>query len=187
MEERELIKSTRALLPDVLAAAEDIEKTQIIPPHLMQALSDAGLFSAAVPGELGGPEIDPLIVFDALELLATADASTAWVVLIISANPLLFGNALQPQVWQAMYGSDINTRTAGTLMPGGKAVKTDGGYRVSGRFRYGSGSEHCEYLLSGCMIFEGDELCKDDNGGPEIRWLIVSALKSTLLILSASR
>jgi alkylation response protein AidB-like acyl-CoA dehydrogenase len=57
-------------------------------------------------------------------------------------------------------------------MPGGKAVKADGGYRVSGRFRYGSGSEHCEYLLSGCMIFEGDELCTDDNGGPEIRWLI---------------
>lgn len=172
MEQHDLIKATRALLPDVLAAAQDIEANQVIPPHLMQALSDAGLFSAAVPRELGGPEVDPLVQFDALELLAGADASTAWVVLIISANPLLFGNSVLPHVWQAMYGDDIKVRTAGTLMPGGKAVKTDDGYRVTGRFRYGSGSEHCEYLLSGCMIFEGDQLCTDENGGPEIRWLI---------------
>jgi alkylation response protein AidB-like acyl-CoA dehydrogenase len=171
-QEHDLLQLTRALLPVVQEAAEDIESKQIIPPHLMQALSDAGLFSVAVPRELGGPEVDPLVQFDVLELLATADASTAWVVLIISANPLLFGNSLHSHVWQAMYGDNINVRTAGTLMPGGKAVKTDGGYRVTGRFRYGSGSEHCEYLLSGCMIFEGDTLCTDDKGGPAIRWLI---------------
>jgi alkylation response protein AidB-like acyl-CoA dehydrogenase len=172
MEEHELLRSTRALLPDVLAAADDIESKQIIPPHLIQALSDAGLFAAAVPREIGGPEIDPLVQFDALELLGAADASTAWVTLIISANPLLFGNSLHPHVWEAMFGDDVNARTAGTLMPGGKAVKTEGGYRVTGRFRYGSGCEHCSYLLSGCMIFEGDKLCTDEEGGPEIRWLI---------------
>ena len=172
MQEHQLLTSTRALLPDILVAAPEIEEKQIIPPQLMQALSDAGLFSVAIPGEFGGPEVDPLVQFEALEMIASADASTAWVVLIISANPFLFGNSIHPHVWQEIYGNDIRVRTAGTLMPGGKAVKTDGGYRVSGRFRYGSGSEHCEYLLSGCMIFEGDKLCVDASGEPEIRWLI---------------
>jgi len=172
MSEHALLRATRALLPEITAAAEEIEANQVIPPHLIQALSDAGLFSVAVPKELGGPELDPMLQFDALELLATADASTAWVTLIISANPLLFGNAVQQHVWEAMFGDDINARTAGTLMPGGKAVKTDGGYRVSGRFRYGSGSEHCSHLLSGCMIYEGDQLCMTEDGEPEIRWMI---------------
>ncbi len=172
MNEQALLANTTALLPTILAAAESIENEQVIPPVLMQGLSDAGLFSVAVPSEFGGPEYDPLVVFDALEMIAGADASTAWVILIISANPFLFGNSLKASVWQEIYGKDINVRTAGTLMPGGKATRVEGGYRVSGRFRYGSGSEHCEYLLSGCMVFDGDTLCVDDKGEPEMRWVI---------------
>ena len=172
MQEHQLLTSTRALLPRIRDAAEEIEHSQKIPADLLQELTAAGLFSVAVPAELGGPEFDPLTVFDALEMIGGADASTAWVILIISANPLLFGNSLQLPVWQEMYGADINVRTAGTLMPGAKAVKVDGGYRVSGRLKYGSGSEHTEYLLSGCMVFDGDKLCMDENGEPEIRWVI---------------
>lgn len=181
MKEHTLLANTRKLLPKILAAAEQIESTQIIPADLMQELSAAGLFSSAVPTELGGPELDPLLVFDALEMIAGADASTAWVILIISANPFLFGNSLKPEVWQEMYGKNINVRTAGTLMPGGKAIKVEGGYRVSGRFRYGSGSEHCEYLLSGVMVFEGDTLCVDEKGEPEMRWVIHKTSECTIV------
>ncbi len=172
MNEHPLLSSTKALLPEITAAAESIEENQRVPDDLINKLREAGLFSVAVPKEFGGPELDPLLMFDALELLATADASTAWVTLIISANPYLFGNSLHEHVWQEMYGEDINTCTAGTLMPGGKAVKVDGGYQVTGRFRYGSGSEHCKYLLSGCMVYEGETMSRLENGEPEIRWVI---------------
>jgi len=172
MAEHALLAATRDLIPLIHENAERIENEQRLPDELIDALDKAGLFSAAVPKEFGGPEIDPLVMFDALEMIGNADASTAWVVLIISANPYLFGNALEKQVWQAMYGDNVNQRTAGTLMPGGKALKVDGGYRITGRYRYGSGSEHCEYLLSGCFIFDGDEMCRHENGEPEIRWMI---------------
>ncbi len=172
MSEDPLIAATREIIPLIHENAERIENEQRLPDELIKALDNAGLFSVAVPQEFGGPEIDPLVMFDALEMLGNADASTAWVVLIISANPYLFGNALQKQVWQGMYGDNVNQRTAGTLMPGGKALKVDGGYRITGRYRYGSGSEHCEYLLSGCFIFDGDEMCRHENGEPEIRWMV---------------
>ncbi len=172
MSEHPLIAATREIIPLIHENAERIENEQRLPDELIKALDNAGLFSVAVPQEFGGPEIDPLVMFDALEMLGNADASTAWVVLIISANPYLFGNALQKQVWQGMYGDNVNQRTAGTLMPGGKALKVDGGYRITGRYRYGSGSEHCEYLLSGCFIFDGDEMCRHENGEPEIRWMV---------------
>lgn len=171
-EEHPLISATRALLPAIDEAAEEIEKNQRVPDELIKKISDAGLFSTGVPREFGGPEVDPLVVFDALELIGQVDASTAWVILIISANNYLFGNTLHEHVWQAMYGENVNTRTAGSLLPVGKAVKTEGGYRVSGRLKYGSGSEHCEYLLSGCMVFEGDSLCKKENGEAETIWVI---------------
>lgn len=172
MAEHPLLEATRKILPLIAENAERTEQEQKIPAEVIDALDKAGLFSVAVPKEFGGPEIDPLIMFDALELIGSIDASTAWVVLIISANPYLFGNALHEEVWQGMYGDNVDQRTAGTLMPGGKAVKVDGGYRMTGRYRYGSGSEHCEYLLSGCFVFEGEEMCRHDNGEPEIRWMI---------------
>lgn len=172
MTEHPLVSAARSLRPEINASAELIENNRKIPAELMTQLNDAGLFSLAVPKEFGGPEIDPLIVFDALEQIAMEDASTAWVVLIISANPYFFGNCLHEHVWQEMFGKDINTRTAGAVAPGAKAIKVPGGYRVSGRLRYGSGSEHCEYLLSGCMVYEGDSLCKIENGEPEILWVI---------------
>jgi indole-3-acetate monooxygenase len=172
MTEHPLVSAARSLRPDINAAADEIDINRKIPAELMAQLNDAGLFSLAVPKEFGGPEIDQLVVFDALEQIAMEDASTAWVVLIISANPYFFGNCLHEHVWQEMYGKDINTRTAGAIAPGARAVKTSGGYRVSGQLRYGSGSEHCEYLLSGCMVYEGDSLCVLENGEPELVWVI---------------
>ena len=170
--EHQLITAVRDMLPMIEEAAEEIENTQRVPDEIIQSIDELGLFSMAVPKEFGGSEIDPLVVFDIIEMVAEADASTAWVLLIIYANPFIFGNCLHRHVWQAMYGDNIKTRTAGSLAPAGKAVKTEGGYRVSGRFRWGSGSEHCQYLLSGCMVFDGDDMCRTENGEPEIRCVI---------------
>ena len=54
--------------------------------------------------------------------------------------------------------------------------------RCRGHWRYGSGAEHCEYLLSGCMIYEGDTLCKHENGEPEMRWVIHHTSDCEILI-----
>ena len=134
-------------------------------------MGDAGFFRMFVPREYGGDEVSPVIVFDALEEIAMADASAAWVIMIIGCNPLLFGNSLSPDVWATLYDGNPDMRSAGTIAPNGKAVRVDGGYRVSGHWKYGSGCEHSEYLISGCMVFDGDKPVMTDHG-PEIRFVI---------------
>ena len=178
--EHELLEAVGSFLPEIEAVAEEIEKTQRVPDSIIARFDELGLFSMAVPKEFGGSEMDPLVVFEIIEMIAAVDASTAWVLLIIYANPFIFGNCLHRSAWESMYGDDISTRTAGALAPTGKAVKTDGGYRVSGRFRWGSGSEHCQYLLSGCMVFDGDSMCRKESGEPEMRVVIHKTSDATI-------
>jgi len=166
-----LIEAARDLGPTIQALADDIERDRKLPDELVHQLSDAGFFRVAVPREFGGDEVDPLVVFDALEELGRADASTAWVVLIISANPLMIGNAVGEAVWQQTYGQDPDFRSAGHIGPNGRAVRVDGGYRISGHWKYGSGALHCDYLISGCMRFEGDKPVMVD-GQPDIFWFL---------------
>src|SRR4051794_31300268 len=69
------LERARALRPQILAAAAAIERDRCLPPALVQALVDAGLFRLTVPRALGGAEVDPLTLADVVEELASADAS----------------------------------------------------------------------------------------------------------------
>jgi len=170
--EHRLVQAARALGPEIRDRAGEIEAARLVPADIIARLHDAGLFRCATPREFGGDELDPLIWYDVIEALAMADASVAWVALIISANPYLLGTALEREVWEQTYGRNPDLRTAGHIGPNGRAVPVAGGYRVSGRWKYGSGSEHCEYLLSGCMVFDGEAPRRDAGGAPEVLWIL---------------
>lgn len=49
---------------------------------------------------------------------------------------------------------------ADALAPTGKALVVDGGYRVSGRWQFNNGCQHCDWLMGTCVIF--------DNGSPRL-------------------
>lgn len=172
MERHELTDAARDLAPVIATASDQIEHDRLVPPALVEQLRDAGFFRVSQPREYGGDEVNPLVVFDALEQLAMADASTAWIVMIISSNPLLLGNAISASVWEATYGQNHDLRSAGTIAPSGKARAVEGGYRLSGHWKYGSGAQHCQYLISGCMIWEGDKPKMSPQGGPDVRFVL---------------
>ena len=149
-----LLAAAIELSPAILAAGDSIEENQKVPDEIVEQLADAGFFQVAVPREFGGEEPDLRTVWDALEIIANADASTAWITLIICANPWLFGNSMHESFWKDTYGKHPRFRSAGHIGPNGRALEVEGGYRVSGLWKYGSGYEHCDYMLSGCMIFD---------------------------------
>ena len=176
-----LIDAANDLSATIAAGAEKAELAQRVPDEIIAQFEDAGFFKIATPREYGGDEVDLLTASEAFEILSVADASTTWVVMIVSANPYFMGNAVSDQVWQATYGQNPNLRSAGQIGPLGKAVKVDGGYRVSGRWNYGSGAEHCEYLTTGCLVYDGDKPVLDQQGQPEWRLVIHKLTDCTLL------
>src|SRR5918994_325478 len=72
----QLIEAAHDLSPMVRSYADRIEAERRLPPELVAALRDAGLFRMTVPRSLGGSETTVPAFREIMETIARADAST---------------------------------------------------------------------------------------------------------------
>jgi alkylation response protein AidB-like acyl-CoA dehydrogenase len=167
----EILDAARALGPTIEAAADEIDRLRCLPDDLVDALRSAGVFRAAFPVAWGGPEMTILDQVRLIETLAYHDASTAWVAMICSDSGHYAGRLPEP-VARELYPS-MDLLTAGLLYPVGQATRVEGGFRVTGRWQFGSGCLHAERIVGGCMVFDGGAPVFDGDGRPEmfVAWL----------------
>jgi indole-3-acetate monooxygenase len=60
-------------------------------------------------------------------------------------------------------------------------VPVDGGYVVSGRWRFGSGCRECDWMVGSCHVFQGDQPRLAPDGAPELRRVVVPAAECTVV------
>ena len=113
-------------------------------------MKKAGIFGMAMPRAWGGPELDPLTQFRVFEALAMADGSVGWCAMINCDGGYITA-FLDQEVARTMY-PDLQAGTAAAATPTGQALRVPGGYRVSGRFPFASGCQHCEWVWLGCVV-----------------------------------
>src|SRR6476660_6368457 len=77
-----VLAAVRALTPMIRAHADAIERGRRLPPRVFAELLEAGMFHLLAPRRFGGREVNVLTALEALEAFATADGSTAWVLMI---------------------------------------------------------------------------------------------------------
>jgi alkylation response protein AidB-like acyl-CoA dehydrogenase len=134
----------RSLEPLIREHAQALEERRI-PPALVEALYDAGVFRAMLPREVGGLEAEPVEWLQMIEEITRINASAGWLAFIQSGVGLTF---LDPERFER-----FRDRAGGRLMIAmslgriaGKAVKVEGGYRISGRWPFASGSPFATWL-----------------------------------------
>jgi alkylation response protein AidB-like acyl-CoA dehydrogenase len=176
-----LLAAVRTLAPLIQAYAEEAEQQRRLPPPVVTALADAGLFRLYTPHTFGGWEVDPLTFYRVVEALARIDASTAWCVWIASGNPVYVGRCLPDEGAEAVFGRDPQVATAGVVAPYGRAVVQDGGYVVSGRWPYASGCQHSTWLFCCCTVYDGDQMRRTAHGDLEVRVLFVPISQVTIV------
>ncbi len=170
-----LLEIARRFAPQICLVYEQIEADRRLPSVLVTSLAEAGLFRMLVPHALGGLETDVITMLQVFEELAKIDGSVGWCTMI-GATGGLVSAYLPENTARTIYGSDPHVITGGALAPTGKAVAVDGGYRVSGRWQFNSGCQHCSWLMGTCIIFDGDTPRKGKNG----------ELVSTMMIFPAT-
>lgn len=188
----EIIAAARALAPTVRARADDVAAARRLPDDLVADLKAAGLFRMPVPRSWGGPEMTPTEQLAAVEVIAEADPSTAWCVMI-GSDAGFYSAFLDDAVGRALFPA-VDSIVAGWLMPGGRAEVVEGGYRVSGRWAFGSCCLHADVLVGGCLVLDDGEMRMAANGRPEVRnvmapvdrWTIVDTWHTTGLAGSGS-
>src|SRR4051812_27403259 len=154
MQAADVVAAATALDPQVRAAADDIEQQRRLPAAVVAALADAGVFRMCVPRSLGGLEVDPAAFVAAIERLSVADGSAGWCVMI-GATTGLIAAYLDPATAHEIYGEDPNVVTGGVVAPMARGSAADGGFRVTGRWPFGSGSQHSAWLVGGFMADSG--------------------------------
>ena len=83
--------------------------------------------------------------------LGEGDMSVAWVYGVVGVHPW-FVALLDDRAAQDIWGKDDTTLICSSLMPAGVAKPVDGGFRISGRWKYASGCEHCEWAFLGGTV-----------------------------------
>src|SRR4051812_31533874 len=78
VERIDYIARARKLVPLIAAAADRIEQERRIPNDVLQAMHAEGLFRMLLPPALNGGQIEPAVFVQVIEIIASADASTAW-------------------------------------------------------------------------------------------------------------
>ncbi len=173
------LEAARELGPKIRAAADEIEQGRRLPMHLVRDMQRAGMFRMAMPRAWGGPELDFLTQMRVIEALSMADASAGWCTMI-GVDGGYMTAFIDQVVAREMY-RDLDSVTAVTFAPPGKAVKTKDGFLVNGRWPFGSGCQHATWLIGHFLVFDGDTLRVGPNGLPETRFGFLPAEECEIL------
>jgi indole-3-acetate monooxygenase len=136
------------------AAANRIEAERALPADVVAALHKAKLFRLMLPRSLGGDEAHLKTLARTIEVIAEADASTAWC-LGQAAGCAMSAAYLKPEVARRLFGPADAVLAWGAGIQG-RAIAVDGGYRVSGKWTFASGCANATLLGGHSYVFNAD-------------------------------
>ncbi|WP_394822266.1 acyl-CoA dehydrogenase family protein [Pendulispora albinea] len=158
------VRAMDARVAMIRSECADLDTTRAIPASVMRALQAAGVYPMLVPKELGGAEIDPVTFLRVVEAASYADGSVGWCV-AISGCYGTFGGMLPAEGARRIFAAPA-TIVVGAFRPTGVATPVDGGYRVTGRWPFASGSTHATWYLGGCTIVRDGKPIMGPTGVP---------------------
>jgi alkylation response protein AidB-like acyl-CoA dehydrogenase len=159
-----VLDAVRELAPTIVARAGEIEAARRLPPDLVTDLTAAGCFGMLRPRSHGGAGVDLATSMRVYEDLSRADASVGWTV-AIGAGCWLDLVGLPRSTFDAVFADDPDVKVGGGINPAGVAVPADGGYRVTGRWGFLSGCQHCDWIYGNCV----EEGAAGNGGMPALR------------------
>jgi indole-3-acetate monooxygenase len=182
---------TTALLAKLAASTSVIrdlgmqaETQRRLPLALVNLMHDLSLFAILQPKRYGGLELPILEALEVIAKVASIDAAAGWCLLKgASSNQMAhyMSNSAAKEIW-----SNERVCVAGNFNPtkGRAVLQSSGNYRLSGRWDWGTGSTHSQWLICGAMVFESEAApapMLTSTKAPVIKAFVVPASACTLI------
>ncbi|WP_123026492.1 acyl-CoA dehydrogenase family protein [Mycolicibacterium stellerae] len=143
-----LVERAHELAPLVASEAEKTEQLGEVPRVLIDQFCSAGFMKVLVPKCYGGYELGVDTMSRIVRAIAPSCSSTAWVLAFYIGHNFL--HSLFPERSQQEVFADRSfALSPGTAAPQFKMEPVDGGYLVTGRSSWNSGSAAAEWYLAG--------------------------------------
>jgi alkylation response protein AidB-like acyl-CoA dehydrogenase len=166
------LAEARAIVPVLCTEAPKIEALGQLTPTVVDALHARGLYRTLLPGQLNGYGVGIETFVKIMEVLAAADASTAWCVGQASGCSMAAGY-VEPEIAQKIWGDDPRGVLAWGFQVEGRAKVVPGGYLVRGKWAFGSGGHHATWMGGHCHVELPDgSLLSGSDGKPIERTML---------------
>jgi alkylation response protein AidB-like acyl-CoA dehydrogenase len=153
----EVVGRATELVPLLRKHAGEGQEDRCLASIVTDAMEEAGLFRLMIPQRFGGLEVNVRTFIEVLAELGRGDGSTAWTAALLNTCTWFattYGERAQEEIW----GANPDAKVAGIFFPGiaervpGEGTKVEGGYRLTGRYDYASGSFIADWATLGMAI-----------------------------------
>lgn len=145
-----VVEEARRVAARLAANVADDDGMRRLSDSTWRLLLDGGFLRALQPARFGGGEVSLAEFVDAAIEISRAAPSAGWVAGVIGVHPwqlALFPDKAQREMWD----KDPTTMHSSSYNPTGKAEKVAGGYKISGRWSFSSGCDHCRGVMLGAI------------------------------------
>jgi alkylation response protein AidB-like acyl-CoA dehydrogenase len=151
----EFLARAESLVPLLREHAERTEAARHVPDEIVEAAVDAGLMGLMVPRSFGGAGLGVRPLAQIARILAHGDLSGAWVICFLIEHNWMVARFPEEAQREALAERGY-LLAAGSLAMQGDADPVDGGWRLTGHWRYCSAMPNADWALLTAGVPEGD-------------------------------
>lgn len=189
-----IVEQLDELRPTLIAGGRDADAQRRIPDDSFDAVAATGAFSISAPTAFGGLAANTAECHAVARAIGRGDGSIAWVHGILDSGAwvvALMDERAQQDVWGTERGLDSFISIV--LATTSDTESVEGGYRVTGKWGYGTGSTRADWSLLGVplkndageVVDAGLALIPTSELGVEDNWF-VAGMKSTASVMQTA-
>jgi alkylation response protein AidB-like acyl-CoA dehydrogenase len=143
--------AVRSILPRLAATTHESDGLRRLSDDAANALRESGLARMITPKQFGGYELSPSAHIWSCAEIGNVCSSASWVLMVCVAHDYIIGR-FPEECQREVYEGDADNLVAGSLAPQGTLTRVEGGWRLTGRWQFGSGSDHSPWFIVGCRV-----------------------------------
>ena len=164
----EILAGVKRVAAKAAERRAEIDAARKFPVELFEEVEATGAFKLLQPKEYGGLDLTlkemNQLVFEGARGLG----SLGWLMMVGTASSI--GSGLFPEETVRKITTEFpHLRIRGVIAPKGVARPVEGGYRISGRWPFGTGGPNPTHVAGNCLIVdEHGKPIFDENGDPRM-------------------
>ncbi len=170
----------RALQPLLDAEGPEMDRRREATPAVVDGLVGADMLRLLLPRSLGGQDIHLLDFCKTTEAIAWGDASIGWFVNQSNVSAASSAAGMSHDAATAIFDGPRTGLAWGSKHNQSKAIRVDGGYRLTGTWSFLSGGRHTKWIGAHSAVQNPDGTPHIRHGRPDDRSFLFLRSKAAI-------